>query len=114
MQRLPKLLSPSELHSAHSAAHSLLGCDSYNHSARACNATVVSAVDFQAAPNPNPNPKPNPNPNPNPTPNVDFQAALLRAALALGLLSIHDLHELLPAEVRVRVRARAGVRVTVH
>ena len=79
MQRLPKLLSPSELHSAHSAAHSLLGCDSYNHSARACNATVVSAVDFQAAPNPNPNPKPNPNPNPNPNRFVDDLYKLIPA-----------------------------------
>ena len=88
MQRVPKLLSPSELASAHSAAHSLLGCDSYNNSARACNASVVSVVDFQAA--------------------------LLRAALALGLLSIHDLHELLPAEVRVRVGVRVRVTVTVY
>ena len=73
MQRMPNLLSSSELESAHSAAHSLLGCAS----AHACNATVV-----------------------------DFQAALLRAALALGSLGIHDLQELLPAEVRVRARAR--------
>jgi len=29
---------------------------------------------------------------------VEFQAAMLRAALALGLLSMHELHQLLPAE----------------
>ena len=65
MQQMPNLLTASDLASARSAAHSLLGCDI----GQACNSTVV-----------------------------EFQTAMLRAALALELLSMHELHPLLPAE----------------